>query len=106
MGGKRTAMVVTVREAKDHVGIDFNDKATDRILRSMIVTADTYLSGALGKDYPRKDSRSKTLALMIVSDLFDNRGMVNVRVTATIRKLVDDFSLQLKLGMREKDGGV
>jgi len=93
-------MVVTVREAKDHLGIDFEDKATDRVIKSMIEAAEMYLMGAIGKDYPRKDARIKKIALMIISDLFDNRGIENVRINATIRKLLDDFCLQVRLEMR------
>ena len=95
--------VVTMQEAKDYLGIDFEDAATDRILEKMIVAADGYLTGAIGEDYPKDDERAKSLALMVVNDLFDNRGMSNVRVTETVRKLVDDFSFQLKLEMRKRE---
>lgn len=92
-------MVVTTDEALAYLGIDYADDMVRTNIERTIKTADAYLKGAVGDDYPVDDPRSKELALIIISDLYDKRGLVST-VSGNTRKLVDDLALQLRLELR------
>ena len=86
----------TIEEVKAYLGIDYADDQVNNNITRSIATADAYLKGSIGADYPTDDPRVKELALIFISDLYDNRGMVE-KVAGNIRRLVDDMSLQLRL---------
>ena len=92
-------MVVTVEDVKDYLGIDYADDMVNANITRAINTADAYLKGSIGNDYPTEDPRAKELALIIVSDLYDNRGLQST-LSGNIRRLVEDLSLQLRLELR------
>lgn len=94
-----TIKVVSVDEVKDNLGIDYADEMVERNINRAIKTADAYLKGSIGENYPTDDPRAKELALIIISDLYDNRGF-NSTVSGNTRRLVDDLSLQLRLELR------
>lgn len=92
--------VVSVNEALAYLGIDYEDDMTTKNVERTIKTADAYLKGSIGRDYPVNDPRAKELALIIISDLYDNRGIQST-ISGNTRKLVDDLSLQLRLELGE-----
>lgn len=96
--------VVTVNEALAYLGIDYADDMVRSNIERTIKTADAFLKGSVGEDYPVEDPRSKELALIIISDLYDKRGMVST-VSGNTRRLVDDLSLQLRLELRRGSNG-
>lgn len=95
-----TINVVSVEEVLAELGIDYADDTVRNNIERKIKTADAYLKGAIGKNYPIDDPRSKELALIIISDLYDNRGMVET-VSGNTRRLVSDFALQLRLELED-----
>lgn len=94
-----TIQVVSVDEVLPYLGIDYADDMVNKNISRAIVTADAYLKGSIGEKYPVEDPRAKELALIIISDLYDKRG-VNETVSGNVRRLVDDLSLQLRLELR------
>lgn len=93
--------VVSVDEVLKYLGIDYADNMVTANIQRAIKTADFYLKGSIGENYPVEDPRAKELALIVVADLYDNRGLtVSTNVSANTRKLVDDMSLQLRLELR------
>ena len=100
-------MMLTVPEIKEYLHIDFDDPATENTLQSLNAVAEKYLIGSLGENFPREDPRAKQLALLIVSDLYDNRGLnsENPKVSNAARHLVQSMSLQLRLVGSEYAGG-
>ena len=86
--------MLTVEEVKDYLRIDFNED--DKLLETLIKVADEYLKSAISVTYDNKSERAKLLSLIVIQDLYDNRG-INEKVSGNVRKLVSDFSLQLKL---------
>lgn len=94
--------MLTNQEVMDYLGIDYADEVITRNIERSIKTADAYLKGSIGKDYPVEDPRVKELALIFISDLYDNRGMIE-KVAGNVRRLVDDMSLQLRLELRSSD---
>lgn len=92
-----TISVLTEQEVLDYLGIDYADTMVKNNIARVINTADAYLKGSIGVNYPKDDPRSKELALILVSDLYDKRGFINDSVSNNVRRLVDDLSLQLRL---------
>jgi len=88
---------LTLDEVKNFLHVDFTED--DNLITGLMSAADSYLKGSIGQTYPNTDERAKTLSLLIISDLYDNRGM-NDKVGGTVRKLVDDFAMQLRLELR------
>lgn len=99
-----TISVVSVDEVLAYLGIDYADDMVKANISRAIKTADAYLKGSIGSDYPIDDPRSKELALLVVSDLYDNRGLSST-VSGNTRRLVDDLSLQLRLELRRGSNG-
>lgn len=91
--------MITVNDLKNHLGIDYADEMVEKNLKRLIKTADSYLKGAIGENYPDNDPRAKELALIVAADLYDNRDL-NAKVSNNVRNLVNDFMLQLRLEMR------
>lgn len=96
--------VVSVEEVLAYLGIDYADDMVRANIERAIKTADAYLKGSIGEAYPVEDPRAKELALIIISDLYDTRGLESV-VSMRTRKLVDDLSLQLRLELRRASNG-
>lgn len=94
-----TIQVVNVEEVLAYLGIDYADSMVKTNIARAIKTADAYLKGSIGENYPVQDPRSKELALLLVADLYDNRGLTST-VSGNTRRLVDDLSLQLRLELR------
>jgi len=70
--------VVTVDEVLNYLGIDYADDMVTNNINRAINTADAYLKGSIGNNYPLDDPRAKELALIIIADLYDNRTMTSV----------------------------
>ena len=90
---------ININELEDYLGIDYPDDTTDRRLEHLITVADKYLESSLGKNYPEDDDRVIELGFIVISDLYDSHDLTE-KVSGNIRKLVSDFSLQLRLEMR------
>lgn len=94
-----TIQVVSVEEVLAYLGIDYADDMVNKNIERVINSADAYLKGSIGEGYPVEDPRAKELALIIISDLYDNRGLHST-MSGNVRKLVDDLSWQLRLELR------
>ncbi|MCC8068988.1 MAG: head-tail connector protein [Ruminococcus sp.] len=89
-------MIVTIDDVKNYLGIDYSDTMVESNLNRLISTAESYIKGAIGEDYPEDDSRTKELALIVISELYDTRGM-SENSSNNLRKIIHDISLQLRL---------
>lgn len=95
-------MGLTMESLRDHLGIDYEDPGTSRILSRLLSVADKYMIGALGTGYPAEDERVIQAQLMICDDLFSSRG-VSDKVSGATRKMLDGLLLQVRLDMRGDD---
>lgn len=95
---------LSAQDVKDYLGIDFTDDATDRLIARMLSTADAYMKGALGVNYPTGDERVQMVSKIIISDLYDHRDLSD-KVSGATRRLVDSMLLQVRLEMRQTEGG-
>lgn len=91
----------SVQDVLDYLGIDYTDNMVTKNIERAIKTADAYLKGAVGENYPAEDPRAKELALIFIADLYENRCMIE-KVSGNVRKLVNDSMLQLQLEGRRK----
>ncbi len=94
---------LSAQDVMDYLGIDFTDDATDRQISSMILTADSFMKGALGERYPVDDERVKQVQKIIISDLYDHRDLSD-KVSGATRRFVDSTLMQIKLEMRKSAG--
>ena len=85
----------TIEEAKDYLGVDFEDEVSNRNIQRYINVADAWLKGAVGDNYNKNDERAKQLALFIIEDLYD-RTSYTVKENATLEKMKNDFIMQLQ----------
>lgn len=88
---------LTLEEVKNYVRVDFDND--DILIQTLMDAADAFLKGSISINYDKEDERAKMLSLLIISDLYDNRGITD-KVSGNIRKLVEDMSLQMKLELR------
>ena len=93
--------LLDVADVLAYLGIDYADGAVLSNIDRLIKTADAYLKSAVGENYPTDDPKAKEVALLVISDLYDNRGMTinNFNIT---RKIIDDMTLQLQLELRRR----
>ena len=99
-------MVVTVNDVIAYLGIDYVDDMVTTNVERLILTADAYLKSSVGENYPVDDPKAKELALVIISDLYDNRGVHPATgANNNMRRLIEDMALQLRLELRRSSNG-
>jgi hypothetical protein len=99
--------IITVQELADYLGIDIIDTQVTNNLTRVINSADSWLRSGVDPQYLSDDPKCKELMLIIAADLYDNRSLSS-SVASTVRKLVRDYTLQLKaeaLRRAEEDNG-
>ena len=92
--------MLNLREALDYLGIDTEDDMIINNIRRQIEVADRHLKAAVGEDYPADDPRMKEVALMIVSELYDNRTL-SAKEENRINSLARLYMRQIRLEMEE-----
>ena len=92
--------VVSVDEVLAYLGIDYADDMVTKNINRLIYTADAYLKGAVGDNYPVDSPKAKEIALIVISDLYDTRGVHPSSGANSMRRLLEDLILQLKLELR------
>jgi len=84
-------------EVKNYLRVDFSDD--DNLITALMAAADEYLKDGIGITYDNTSERAKTLSLIVISDLYDNRG-ISDKASGNVRRLIEDFTLQMRLGLR------
>jgi hypothetical protein len=97
---------VSMQEVCDYMGFVVSEVEEDLIIKRNILRlisfSDSYLKGAIGKDYPTDDERAKQIALLVISDLYEYRNLDSKNISNTVRKIINDIELQLKLELRNR----
>ena len=91
--------MVSLKDAKSYMHIDHDED--DELINRCISAAEEYLLGAVGNGYGVTSERAHMLTLMVVSDLYDNRGTTE-RISVRTRTVVENFSQQMRLELRRK----
>lgn len=89
---------ITIEDVTDYLGIDYVDDVVERNIKRCLRTADAFLKGSIGSEYPRSDPRAKEVALAVISELYDGRGTESL--SGNTRRMVHDLSWQLRLELR------
>lgn len=97
--------IVSIEDVFAYIGLDFFDEAAERNILRHMKTAERFVIGSIGDDFPRNDPRVQEIALMVINDLYENRGIMTTTTAGNARKLLNDFSLQLRLEMRRAKNG-
>lgn len=94
--------MVTYDEALVHLGIDYPDDSTKKIVTQKLASAVQTLRGAVGDDVETlmpNDARAKELVITYLDDLYSNRG-VSAKVSGAVRRSVQTMETQLQMELR------
>lgn len=104
--------MITIDDLKDYLGIDYSDAMIDRNLNKAVLAAKGYVKGALGSELvmyltggnATEDDTGRLVAveLAVAADFYDNRTFISdakTKYSHTVRRMVDDFCMQLRLEM-------
>ena len=91
--------MVSLKDAKSYMHVDHDED--DELINQCISAAEEYLLGAVGDGYDDTSERARMLTLMVVSDLYDNRGTTE-RASVKTRTVVENFAQQMRLELRRK----
>ena len=94
--------LLTQQEVMDYLGVSISDARFQRRCTHLINVADRTLRSSIGNDYPKDDPRVKEVALAIIEDLYDSHEYTTDKVSGNIKRLIQDFKLQLKLELAIK----
>lgn len=91
--------MVSLEDAKSYMHVDHDED--DELINRCISAAEEYLLGVIGDGYDGTSERARMLTLMVVSDLYDNRGTTE-RASTKTRTIVANFAQQMRLELRRK----
>ena len=94
--------MLTLDEVKKYLRVDFDDD--DTLIACFMSVADSYLTASVGAGYDKESERAKTLSLILISDLYDNRGLLESSiggVKPAVRQIVDNMCLHMRLELRQ-----
>ena len=99
---------ITEQDVYDYLGIDYADEMVSRRVRGLITAIDSYLTGAIGKDYaiavtPESLAKAKELGLMLIGELYDGRGGTGKERTV-VRTILSSILLHLQLDFENYEG--
>lgn len=92
--------MVSLEDAKSYMHVDHDED--DELINRCISAVEEYLLGAIGDGYDGTSERARMLTLMVVSDLYDNRGTTE-RASTKTRTIVENFAQQMRLELRRKN---
>lgn len=96
----------TYEDALAYLGIDYPDDLIKKNVSRALASAIAWLHGAVGEDVDTllpNDSRTNELVLIIMDDLYSEKG-VSAKVSGATRRTVADMVLQLQLELRQRRG--
>lgn len=91
-------MLITLEEVKEYVRID-SEEEEDNILKLLIKNAEIYIEDAsisIEKMTERTKEKAKLLALVLISDWYDNRSY-NMKTSEKARYTINSLLTQLQL---------
>ena len=100
---------ISEQDVLDYLGIDYADDMVMRRVRGLLNAIDSYLAGAIGRDYaiavtPESLAKAKEIGLMLIGELYDGRGGTGKERTV-VRTLLSSMMLHLQLDFENHDGG-
>lgn len=71
-------------------------------LTEMIEEADAFIASTVGENFNRDDSKARRLALLIITDWYQDRTLYENKVSAQYKRPVQSLILNLKLETQRK----
>lgn len=93
--------MLTLDDVKKYLRVDFDDD--DALISGLMAATDDYLTASVGAGYDKESERAKILSLILISDLYDNRGLLEASiggVKPAVRQIVDNMCLHMRLELR------
>lgn len=88
-------LIVSLEEAKQHMRIDIDDDNT--YIQTLINAAEQFITTTTGKTFDSTNALAKTACLLIIADLYDNRGLTSDGIKDKTRDIVTLILNQLSL---------
>lgn len=86
-------MIVSLDEAKSWLRVDGEDE--DATITLLIDAAEEYLKNATGRQFDNSTNQAKLFCLVLVTDWYENRELMGVRVTEKLRFSIQSMLAQL-----------
>ena len=100
--------MITTEDLANYLGIDYADSMVSANLDMAVAAGKGYVKGAIGQEIVEalEDdadiARLKSVELAAAADFYDNRSMIadaKTKYSHVVRRMIDDFCLQLRLEM-------
>jgi len=88
-------MIVSLEEAKQHLRVDTNDD--DTYIQMLIKAAEQYVQNTTGKTFDGTNALAKTVCLLLIGDLYDNRQLSTDKASDKVRDIATMILTQLAL---------
>jgi len=86
-------MIVTLEEAKEHLKVDGNED--DTYIQNLIGASEQFIKNGTGKIFDGTNYLAKTVCLLLVADMYENRITTTDKVGAKMREIVSMMLTQL-----------
>lgn len=86
-------MIITVEEAKKHIKVDGSEE--DTYIEGLIKMSEKFIKNGTGKTFNDTNFIAKTVSLMLVADMYENRVTTTDKVGSKTRELVLMMLIQL-----------
>ncbi len=86
-------MIISLEEAKTYLRVDSSEE--DDLIKSLIDAAEIYLKNATGRSFDDSNHIARLFCLTLVTDWYENRGLVVGKVGEEIRPVIESLLAQL-----------
>ena len=92
-------MIISLEEAKTYLRVDSSEE--DDLIKSLIDAAEIYLKNATGRSFDDSNHIARLFCLTLVTDWYENRGLVVGKVGEWIRPVINSLLAQLNYSYPE-----
>jgi uncharacterized phage protein (predicted DNA packaging) len=86
-------LIISLEEAKTYLRVDSSEE--DDLIKSLIDAAEIYLKNATGRSFDDSNHIARLFCLTLVTDWYENRGLVVGKVGEEIRPVIESLLAQL-----------
>lgn len=92
-------MIISLEEAKTYLRVDNSEE--DDLIENLIEAAKVYLENATGNTFDSSNYLARLFCLTLVTDWYENRGLVVGKVGEEIRPVINSLLVQLNYSYPE-----
>lgn len=86
-------MIITLEEAKEHLRIDSSED--DMYIQNLIGASEQFIKNGTGKVFDETNYLAKSVCLLLVADMYENRITATDKVGSKMREIVSMMLTQL-----------